>query len=69
MQKFLAQTDKNLKETFLILSECDKARKSAEALIESSGTQAREQLLHLREVESQLTIAQTTIFELKKQLN
>nr|POE55962.1 hypothetical protein CFP56_64384 [Quercus suber] len=35
-QKSLAQIDKKLKETLLKLSECNKARKSAEASIESS---------------------------------
>nr|POF16799.1 hypothetical protein CFP56_66198 [Quercus suber] len=58
-----------LKETFLKLLECDKARKSAEASIESTERRAQEQLQHSREAESQLAIAQMTIFELKKELN
>ena len=61
--------EKKLKETFLKLVECDKARKSPEASIESSKRQAREQFLQLREVKSQLAIARTTIFELKKELS
>lgn len=51
------------------MAECDKARKSAEALIESTKRQAREQLLQLREAESQLTISRTTISKLKKELS
>lgn len=68
-QKSLAQTDKKLKETLVKLTKCDKARKSAEASIESKERQAREQLLHLREAESQLAIARTNISELKKKLS
>ena len=40
-QKSQALTDKKPKETLLKLVECDKARKSAEASIESSERQAR----------------------------
>lgn len=61
--------EKKLKETFLKLVECDKARKNVEASIESTERQAQEQLLQLRDAESQLAIAQTTIFELKKELS
>lgn len=64
----MAQIDKKLKDALLKLSECDKAKKSVEASIESSERQAREQLLHLWEVESQLIITRVTIFELKKEL-
>ena len=51
------------------MAECDKARKSVEALIESTERQAREQLLQLKEAESQLSISQTTISKLKKELS
>ena len=68
-QNFLTLTVKKLKETLLKLAECDKARKSAEASIESMKRQAREQLLQLREVKSQLAITQMTISELKKELS
>ena len=51
------------------MAECDKARKSAKALIESTERQAREQLLQLREAESQLAISRTTISKLKKELS
>ena len=51
------------------MAECDKARKSAEALIESTERQAREQLLQLNEAESQLSISRTTISKLKKELS
>ena len=51
------------------MAECDKARKSAEALIESTERQAREQLLQLKEAESQLFISRTTISKLKKELS
>ena len=44
--------EKKLKETFLKLVECDKARKSVEASIESIERQAQEQLLQLRDAES-----------------
>ena len=69
MQKSLTLTNKKLKETLLKLAECDKAKKSAEASIESTKRQAREQLLQLKEAESQLAIAWSTIFELKKELS
>ena len=68
-QKSLTLTDKKLKETFFKLAECYKARKSAEATIKSMERQAQEQLLHLRVAESQLAIAWSTIFELKKELS
>ena len=51
------------------MAECDKARKSAEALIESTERPAREQLLQLKEAESQLSISRTTISKLKKELS
>ena len=51
------------------MAECDKARKSAEALIESTERQARKQLLQLKEAESQLSISRTTISKLKKELS
>ena len=51
------------------MAECDKARKSAKALIESTERQAREQLLQLKEAESQLSISRTTISKLKKELS
>ena len=41
-QKSQAATDKKLKETLLKLAECDKARKRAEASIESTERQAKE---------------------------
>ena len=44
--------EKKLKETFLKLVECDKARKNVEASIESTERQAQEQLLQLRDAES-----------------
>lgn len=69
VQKSLTQTDKKLKKTLLKLLECNKARKSAKASIESSERQAQEQLLHTREAESQLTLVQTTISKLKKELS
>ena len=50
-----------MNKTLLKLSECDKARKSAEASIESSKRQAREQLRHLRVEEGQLTLARAKI--------
>jgi len=50
------------------LAECDKARKSAEASIESSERQAREQLRHLKEAEGKLVIARENIGELAKEL-
>ena len=68
-QNSLTLIDNKLKETLLKLVECDKARKSPEASIESTKRQAREQFLQLREVKSQLAIARTTIFELKKELS
>ena len=68
-QKSLTLSDKKLKETLLKLAKCDKARKNAEASIESSERQAQKQLIHLREVESQLAIARMTISELKKELS
>ena len=61
-------TDKKLSETFLKLAEYDKGKKSGEASIESLERQAREQFVQLREAESQLSITQTTIIELKKEL-
>ena len=64
MQNSHALTDKKLKETVLKLAECDKARKNAKASIESSKRQAQEQLVQLREVEGQLSIARTTITKL-----
>ena len=67
-QKAQAALDKKLKETFQKLVECDKARKSAEASVESIDRQAREQLVQLREVEKQLALAQTTITELRREL-
>ena len=51
------------------MAECDKAKKSAEALIESTERQAREQLLQLKEAESQFSISRTTISKLKKELS
>ena len=50
------------------MTECDKAWKSAEDLIESSKRQAREQVRHLRKAEGQLTIARVKIGELTKEL-
>nr|POE58223.1 hypothetical protein CFP56_40807 [Quercus suber] len=50
-------------------SEIPVARKSTEASVESIERQAQEQLQHLREAESQLAIARTTISKLKKELN
>ena len=50
----------------LKLAECDKAQKSVEASIESMERQAQEQLHHLREAESQLTISRTKIPDLTK---
>jgi len=67
-QKAQAQTDKKLKETLFKLTECDKARKSAEASIESSERQAREQLHHVKEAEDQLALARVKIRELTKKL-
>ena len=40
-QRTQAQTDKKLKETLSKLSECDKAKKNVEALIESTGRQTQ----------------------------
>ena len=67
-QKSKATTNKKLKEALLKLAECDKARKSVEASIESLERQAQEQFVQLREVESQLSITRTTTIELKKEL-
>ena len=67
-QKSQAMTNKKLNEALLKLAECDKARKSDEASIESLERQAWEQLVQLREAESQLSITRTTITELKKEL-
>ena len=66
-QKARAQTDKNLKDTLLKLSKCDKARKSVEVSIESSERQAQEQLRHLREVKGQLALARARVVELPKE--
>ena len=55
--KSQALVDKKLKETLLKLSECDKARKRAEAVIESSKRQAWEQLHQLKEAKGQLSPA------------
>lgn len=68
MQKSLTLTDKKLKDILFKLAECDKAKKSVKTSIESSERQAREQLVHLREAESQLALTRMTIFELKKEL-
>ena len=57
-----------MKETFLKLSECDKAQKSVEPSIKSFERQAREQLHHLREEKNQLTLAQARITKLTKEL-
>lgn len=50
------------------MAKCDKARKSAETLIESTERQAKEQLVQLREAEKQLTLAWITITKLRKEL-
>ena len=42
VEKAQAQSDKKLKETLVKLTKCDKARKSAEASIESFERQAQE---------------------------
>lgn len=68
VQKSLVLTNKKLKETLHKLAKYDKARKSTKSFIESFEKQAQEQLVHLREVESQLAIARTTISKLKKEL-
>ena len=57
-----------MEETLTKLAECDKARKSAKASIESSERQARKQLCHLKEVEGKLVIVQEKIGELAKEL-
>lgn len=58
-----------MKETLSKLNECDKAKKSVEASIESFERQAREQLYHFWEAESQLATTWAIIFELKKELD
>ena len=67
-QRTQAQTDKKLKETLSKLSECDKAKKNVEALIESTERQTQEQIHHLREAESQLAITRAKFFKLNKEL-